>query len=67
VSDDPLFVERGDDDRYKVERASAERASKKFDTQKEAIEWAKGATLMAPCMSSGFGTKNGSPDKWRKA
>jgi len=50
--DEPLFVERRDDGKYKVERANASRASGVFDTQKGAIDWASDHTRRAPYMWS---------------
>jgi hypothetical protein len=66
MGDDPLFVERGDDGRFKVERANADRASKVFDTQKEAIGWAKDHTDGPVRIERVRHTGAGSPDKWRK-
>lgn len=64
--DDPIFVERGDDGRYKVERANADRASAVFGTQREAIDWAQDRTDGAVHVERVRRTPNGSPDKWRK-
>ena len=66
AKDDPLFVERGDDGRYKVERANADRASAVFDRQSDAITWAKDHTDGAVHVERVRQTEVGKPDQWRK-
>jgi len=64
--DDPLFVERGDDGRYKVERANAERASAVFERQSDAIAWAESRTDGPVHVERVRHTNRGRPDQWRK-
>jgi hypothetical protein len=64
--DDPLFVERDDGGRYKVERADADRASAVFNTQHEAIDWAKDHTRGPVHVERVRNTKAGGRDQWRR-
>lgn len=66
MSEEPLFVERGDNGKYAVKRAGADRASAVFETQSEAIEWARQHTDGPVHVERVRHTDAGSPDKWRK-
>jgi hypothetical protein len=62
-----FFIERQPDGRYAVKRPNAERASRVYKTQADAIE---GARRMDPDAAIHVervrNTNVGSPDKWRK-
>ena len=63
---DPFFIERRDDGDYAAQRANAERASRLFDTQKEAVDWAQERTEGPVHVERVRRTEGGTPDKWRK-
>jgi hypothetical protein len=65
---DNLYIERGDDGKYRVLRPNADRASAVTDTQKEAIDRARELNPgVAPDVERVRDTKSGGRDKWRSA
>jgi len=64
--DDPFFVERGKEGRYKVQKPNSERASAVIDTQRQAIDWEKDHTDGAVHVEQVRNTDAGHPDEWGK-
>jgi Uncharacterized protein conserved in bacteria (DUF2188) len=68
MSKDRLFVERRPEGDYAVRRPDSERASAVLPTQAEAIARARELNpSKAPLVERVRYTRDGSPDKWRKA
>ena len=68
MSENRFYVERRDDEKYKVMRLSADRASAVADTQKEAIEKAREMNPgKSPDVERVKHTDKGKPDQWRRA
>jgi hypothetical protein len=65
--DGPLYIEKRSDGKFAVERPLADRASAIFETQREAIDWAKTHTSGAVHVERVRMTSGGSRDKWRKS
>jgi len=68
MTDKKLFIERREEGDYAVKKAKADRASAVFDTQAEAIKWARDHNPgHSPDVERVRYTNRGKPDQWRKA
>jgi hypothetical protein len=67
-TDKHYFIEKNDDDKFATRAKGSERASGVFDTQKEAIDYARELNPNdRPDVERVRHTDQGGPDRWRSA